>query len=207
MAWELLIPFALATLAFAASPGPGTIYCAAQSLSHGWRAGLRAAVGLHVGGYAHVIAAALGLAIVFETIPVLFSVMKVVGAALLIWMGIALIRARIAGAPSAPRDTGRGSFWKSVTVELLNPTTALFYLAFLPQFVSASAVWSVPVQLIVLGIVVNVVFSVPDVIYAIAGGSLRDRLAKSARLRAWMQRAGGAVLIGLGLNLALNRSA
>lgn len=206
MAWELLIPFALATLTFAVMPGPGVLYCVARSVAHGTRAGLMAALGVHVGGYAHIIAAGLGLAVLFQAVPVLFTAMKLAGAAYLVWMGLGLLRARLSGTATELPRAARGSFRQSVLVEVLNPKTALFYLAFLPQFVSADAALSVPLQLLLLGIVVNVAFSLSDVVYALAAGGLQKALAGSARVQLWAQRAGGALLVGLGLNLALNRS-
>lgn len=206
MAWDLAIPFALATLTFAVMPGPGVLYCVARSVAHGTGAGLRAAFGVHVGGYAHMIAAGLGLAIVFEAVPVLFTAMKLAGAAYLIWMGVGLLRARLSGVQTDLPKATRGSFRQSVLVEVLNPKTALFYLAFLPQFVRAEAALSVPMQLILLGVLVNIAFSLSDVVYALAAGGLQKTLARSRRVQLWAQRLGGALLVGLGLNLALNRS-
>jgi threonine/homoserine/homoserine lactone efflux protein len=206
MAPELLFAFAIATLTFAVLPGPGVLYTVALSLAHGSRAGLSAALGLHLGGYVHVLASALGLAILFQTVPVLFTAMKLAGAAFLVWMGIAMLRARAQGASIALPDAARGSFRQSVLVEVLNPKTALFYLAFLPQFVSAEAALPVAGQLLILGVIVNVAFSLADVAYAVTAGTVRRHLAGSARIRAWAHRAGGTLLVGLGLNLALSRS-
>lgn len=187
-------------------PGPGVVYCVARSVAHGTRAGLMAALGVHVGGYAHVLAAGLGLALVFQAIPVLFTAMKLFGAAYLVWIGFTLLRARLTDAPQDLPKAHKGSFRQSILVEVLNPKTALFYLAFLPQFVSPEAALSVPAQLVILGVIVNIAFSASDVAYALAAGGLRTALARSRKLITWSQRAGGAVLIGLGLNLALSRS-
>jgi threonine/homoserine/homoserine lactone efflux protein len=206
MAHDLLLPFALATLTFALMPGPGVLYCIARSVAHGTRAGLMAALGVHVGGYAHVILAALGLAVLFQAVPVLFTAMKLAGAAYLIWMGIGLLRARLTGAQAELLRAARGSFRQSVLVEVLNPKTALFYLAFLPQFVSPEAALPVTAQLLILGVLVTVAFSAADVMFALAAGTLQKAVTGSQHLRLWAHRAGGALLVGLGLNLVLNRS-
>ncbi|MEO0678559.1 MAG: LysE family translocator [Pseudomonadota bacterium] len=203
---SLFLPFALATLTFAVMPGPGVLYCVARSVAHGTRAGLMASLGIHIGGYAHVIAAGLGLAIVFEAVPVLFAAMKIAGAAYLLWIGVGLLRAGWHRTAMALPKAERSSFRQSVLVEVLNPKTALFYVAFLPQFVSPEASLSLPTQLILLGIVVNVAFSASDVAYAVAAGALRRRLAASAGAVAWAQKAGGALLMGLGLNLLVTRT-
>ena len=202
----LILPFILATLTFAVMPGPGVIYCVARTVAHGTRAGLMAAFGVHVGGYAHVLAAGFGLAVLFHAVPVLFTTMKLFGAGYLIWIGVTFLRARLTDMPRDLPHADKGSFRQSVLVEVLNPKTALFYLAFLPQFVSAEAVLSVPAQLVILGIIVNIVFSASDVAYAMAAGGLRTALTRSRKLVTWSQRAGGALLVGLGLNLALSRS-
>ncbi|MEM1302941.1 MAG: LysE family translocator, partial [Pseudomonadota bacterium] len=148
----------------------------------------------------------LGLSILFETIPVLFTVMKFAGAAFLIWMGIGMLRQRLSGVAADLPTAGPSSFWRAFMVEALNPTTALFFLAFLPQFVSTEGAWPIAVQFLVLGTVVGAIFSISDLVYALAAGRLHTRLTTSTRLRHWAQRTGGAILIGLGLNLALSRS-
>ncbi|MEL6914170.1 MAG: LysE family translocator [Pseudomonadota bacterium] len=206
MAYELLIPFVLATLTFMVTPGPGSLYCGAQSLAYGTRAGLRAALGLHMGGYVHVFAASAGLAIILETIPLAFTIMKILGAGILIWMGLSFLFARRSGADAPVAAGSESTFWKAFAVEALNPTTALFFLAFLPQFVSPEAAMPVWAQFLVLGTVTGAIFSISDLAYALAGGRIHAAARASSRLRAWAKRAGGALLVGLGLNLALNRS-
>ncbi|MEO0391342.1 MAG: LysE family translocator [Pseudomonadota bacterium] len=202
-----ILPFVLATLVFTVTPGPGSLYCGAQSLAFGTRAGLRAAAGLHIGGYVHVFAAAFGLSIVLETIPFAFAALKLIGAGILIWMGAALILKRLQNGALEMPKAQRAGFGKAFLVEAVNPTTALFFLAFLPQFVSPDAAWPIWLQFIVLGTVTGVAFSASDLVYALAAGRLHRRLAASTRLRTLAQRIGGGVLIGLGVKLAVTRSA
>lgn len=110
-------------------------------MANGRQAGLMAALGLHTGGYIHVIAAALGLAVILELVPTLFLAIKIAGACYLIWLGIAIIRSKATSAelPEVTRRTARRAFMNSMLVEILNPKTVVFCLAFLPQFVNPAA--------------------------------------------------------------------
>ena len=206
---ELLIAFLATTAIFAYIPGPAMLYAAAQTMAGGRRSGLMAVLGIHLGCYVHVFAAAAGLSMLFHAVPLLYTVVKLAGAGYLVWLGISLFRARVQGddMPSgfAPKSGWR-AFFESVTVEVLNPKTAIFFLAFLPQFVDASAALPVWVQFVVLGTVVNLMFSSADVVCVMLAGVVTDRLKRSSRAQRWMQRAGGMVLVGLGAHLALQRS-
>lgn len=206
---ETLLAFLLATAVFAWMPGPAMLYAAAQTLARGRRAGWMAALGIHVGGYVHVIAAAAGLSVLFAAVPVLYTVLKVLGAAYLIWLGVTLILSRAPEAAVGLRidpKSPRRAFWDSVTVEVLNPKTALFYLAFLPQFTDPAAALPVWAQLAILGTVVNVMFSMADAACVLLADRVTGALRSSARAADWVRRAGGGVLVGLGVNVALSRS-
>ena len=205
MSFDLLLLFATATLTFAFMPGPAVIYVVARTLSGGRAAGLWASLGVHIGGYAHVCAAVAGLAILLHAVPVLYTTLKLAGALYLLWIGFGLLRSSLAGAMAAPPPVPATSFWQSILIEVLNPKAALFYLAFLPQFTSAEAALGVPLQLLLLGVIVNAAFSLADVVYVLAADGLNRRLARS-RAVVWVRRTGGAILVGLGLNLALSRT-
>jgi threonine/homoserine/homoserine lactone efflux protein len=141
-------------------------------------------------------------------VPVLYTLVKLAGAAYLVWLGIRLIR-RAGEASLAPlparAGSGRPGFLESVAVEVLNPKTALFFLAFLPQFTEASAVLPIWTQLLLLGTIVNLMFSSADLICVLLAGAALERLRRSSRAQRIARRAGGALLIGLGVNLALHR--
>lgn len=201
---NLLLAFTIAAAAFAFVPGPSIVYLMGRTLASGRRAGLEAAGGVHLGGYVHVVAASLGLSALFELAPWLFAALKLAGAGYVIWLGIQLLR-RPTDLSRVSAPTKRLSLWQSFLVEVLNPTTALFFIAFLPQFVSAEAAFPIGLQLVVLGIATNVLFSLADLPYVIAAGALRDKVTSST-LALRLQRGGGAVLVALGLNLALSRS-
>ncbi|SFU03191.1 LysE family translocator [Mesorhizobium sp. YR577] len=205
---ELLIAFFVTTAIFAYIPGPAMLYAAAQTLARGRWAGLMAAFGIHLGGYIHVIAAAAGLSVLFHAVPMLYMAVKFAGAAYLAWLGISLFRSKAQGEAAMPGvepKSGRRAFMESIAVEVLNPKTALFFLAFLPQFIDASAAFPIWVQFILLGTIVNLMFSSADVMCVLLAGAAITRLRRSSSAQRLMQRAGGALLVGLGAHLALQR--
>ncbi|MEL6120356.1 MAG: LysE family translocator [Pseudomonadota bacterium] len=204
---ELLIAFFVAGLVFAVMPGPGVIYTIARTLSGGKGVGLQAVLGLHIGGYAHVFAAALGLTILFEAVPVLYTALKLAGAGYLVYLGLRILVARPLHEtnPVMPKPKAQ-AFWQSVLVEVLNPKTALFFLAFLPQFTDPAAALPIWVQFLVLGTVVNILFSTSDVVYVFLADKMVRLFQRPNRVSRWMQRIGGGLLVGLGVNLAVSRS-
>jgi len=207
-AWDVLGAFLLATLLFAYMPGPALIYTAAQTMARGRKAGFMAALGLHLGGYVHVFAAALGLAALFQFVPPLYTALKIAGALYLLWLGIAIIRqkpASGAAAEPAPVKSGKRAFAESVVVEILNPKSALFYVAFLPQFVDPAGAWPVWTQFLLLGAVVNALFGSADVVAVL----LTHRVLVTFGTSGWRERLarvfGGSLLIALGARLAFVR--
>ena len=205
---EILIAFLATTAIFAFIPGPAMLYAAARTLAGGRWSGLMASLGIHIGGYAHVFAAAAGLSVLFHAVPPLYMAVKLAGAVYLIWLGISLFRAKAQGetvVPGVAPKSARRAFFESVTVEVLNPKTAIFFMAFLPQFIDASGapVW---IQFVVLGTIVNLMFSSADIVSVLLASVVMARLRQSSRAQKLMQRAGGAILVGLGTHLALQRS-
>ncbi|TKV73361.1 LysE family translocator [Bradyrhizobium elkanii] len=200
---ELYLAFAITTATFALIPGPAMLYAAARTLAGGRRAGLMASLGLHLGGYVHVVAAAAGLALLFHAVPPLFMAMKLAGAAYLVWLGLSLFRDRDnAKRPTlAPLSVER-ALAQSIVVEVLNPKTAIFFLAFLPQFVDASAGLPVWVQLLLLGTTVNLTFSAVDIVCVFFASAVMSKLQRSKRSQRVMRRIGGSILVALGARLA-----
>jgi threonine/homoserine/homoserine lactone efflux protein len=206
---EVLAAFVAATAVFAYMPGPAMIYTAGQTMARGRSSGMMAALGLHVGGYVHVAAAVMGLTMLFDAVPVLYTLVKLAGAGYLVWLGVAMIRGgsrpEAAALVVVPRSSRR-AFLESITVEVLNPKTAIFFFAFLPQFVDASATLPVWAQFLVLGTVVNVMFSSADILCVLLAGVVVRRLRTSGRGQRLMQRLGGGVLVALGAHQALQRA-
>ncbi|MAN77746.1 MAG: amino acid transporter [Rhizobiales bacterium] len=205
---EILIAFFAATSVFAYMPGPAMLYAAAQAIARGRRAGWMAALGIHIGGYAHVVAAAAGLAVLFEIVPPLYLALKLVGAAYLVWLGLKLFLAKETLATSniqVEAKAPRRAFWESITVEVLNPKTAIFYVAFLPQFTDAATGFPVWMQLLILGTIVNVMFSSADVLCVLLADRVKKFLSSSRSANRLAQRTGGGILMALGINVALSR--
>ena len=204
---ELLIAFAAATLIFAYMPGPAMLYAAAQTLAKGRRGGLMAALGIHIGCYVHVLAAVFGLAALMALVPALYTALKVVGALYLVWLGIAMIRGARSENPEVTISSRspRRAFVDSMLVEILNPKTAIFFVAFLPQFVDPAATLPVWAQLLILGTIVNIAFSSADIVVILAAAAAMARLKASRMTQAVLRWVGGTILVGLGAKLALDR--
>ena len=205
---DVLLAFAVTTAIFAFIPGPAMLYAAARTMAGGRTAGLMAVLGIHLGAYAHIIAAAAGLSALFHAVPVAYTCVKLAGAAYLIWLGISLFRSKDMkeehAAGAVPKG-GRRAFAQSVTVEILNPKTAIFFLAFLPQFVDSDAALPIWAQIAILGTMVNLIFTFADVISVLLADVILTRLKRSNGVQALLRKAGGTVLIGLGAHLALHK--
>ena len=204
---DTLIAFLLAGAIFAYMPGPALFYATAQTIARGRRGGLMAAFGIHLGGYFHVIAAALGLGFLLSQVPVAYLVIKFAGAAYLIWLGFRMITQPVDETAHEPvASTPRRTFIQSVLVEVLNPKTALFFIAFLPQFVDPAAALPAWLQFLILGTIINLVFSSADLVAVTLAHRIVGRISQSLtgqRIAHWI---GGSILAGLGLRLGLESS-
>lgn len=205
--FETLLAFAAAAALFAYMPGPALLYTAAQTISRGRKAGLLAALGIHIGCYAHVAAAAFGLSAIFAAVPTLYFALKLIGGAYLVFLGIQMIRTptETGPIPSLPQKTSRRAFVDSVLVEVLNPKVAVFFIAFLPQFVSPEAALPIWAQFLILGTVVNFFFTSADLVTVFFASEVTKRLGRSSKFQTLTRWAGGSVLAGLGLKLATDR--
>jgi threonine/homoserine/homoserine lactone efflux protein len=194
--------FCLAALALLAIPGPAVLYVVVQSAEQGRRVGLASVAGIHVGTLVHVAAAAAGLSALIVASAVAFSTVKYAGAAYLIYLGVRklLERSSVEEMEQA-RESLRRAFGRGAVVNVLNPKTALFFLAFLPQFVDADrgGVWS---QALVLGFVFVGLGLVSDSLYALAAGTVGGLLR---RRRRELRFGSGVVYIGLGTAAALTK--
>jgi threonine/homoserine/homoserine lactone efflux protein len=204
---QTLLSFLAAAVVLVILPGPGTAWIVAQAFAGGVRRGLLAGLGLEVATLLHALAAGLGLSALLATSALAYEVVKYLGAAYLVWLGIKAWRGgEQAASPDAPKSdaaapeaSGRRVFLRSVLTGVLNPKVALFFLAFLPQFVHPERGW-VWLQFIVLGALLAVVGFCNDVVLSLAVGRFRRRIAGGGGR--WLQRATGGLFIGLGLRLA-----
>ena len=202
--------FFAAALMLAATPGPGIFYVAARTLSGGRSEGMASSFGNGLGGMVHVLAGSLGLSAVVLTSAELFTALKFVGAAYLVWMGIrAFLSARrdaltaLSGGTPPPPLGPRRAFREGVMVEALNPKTAVFFLAFIPQFVALDG--NVALQFVVLGSVSVALNTLADVVVAFAAGRIREKAAARPNLIRRMREGSGAAMVLLGLGLAFAR--
>ena len=203
---EQLLPFAIAAIIFAFIPGPAILYTAAQTMSKGKRGGAFAALGIHIGGFVHIAAAAAGLSAVFTHAPLAYTALKICGALYLVWLGINMIRGKLdAGElPHVKSSLSKKVFFDSMMVEILNPKVIMFYIAFLPQFVDPSAAYPLWLQFIILGTINNILFSIVDIAVIFLTSVVIGGLRKSERSQKIMRWVSGSTLMGLGVNLAIS---
>lgn len=197
------LAFATTVLLVGIIPGPAMLYVAAEALYGGRRAGLQSVLGVHLGGYVHVVLAASGLAALFHSVPQAFFAVKLAGAAYLVFTGLRMLARTHAAAPVVGLAAGqRQTLWRSMTVEALNPKSAIFYMALLPQFACPEAALPVSLQLLLLGVIANLILSGIEAGVVMSAGLFRAHV-KQARQSASIARfAGGALIIGIGAHLA-----
>jgi threonine/homoserine/homoserine lactone efflux protein len=199
--------FILSGLLLNITPGPDTAYIVGRSAQFGWRGGAAAAIGISCGCLVHVFACAAGLSALLAASAAAFTTVKWVGAAYLCYIGITMLLARQAQrAPAAVGDSQilslRRVFWQGALTNVLNPKVALFFLAFLPQFVAADSPHK-PLAFLLLGAIF--IFNGTLWCLGIAAFAARTarRMARSGRAMAWINRALGGMFVYLGTRLAL----
>jgi threonine/homoserine/homoserine lactone efflux protein len=197
--------FLLAAFALAITPGPGIAYVLARTVSGGRADGLASTAGTALGGMVHVVAAAAGLSALLMQSAGAFTVVRWLGAAYLVYLGVRTLLAR-AERPAVTVLRSRGAwraFGEGVVVEALNVKTAIFFLAFLPQFVDAALP---PVQqFIVFGVICVAFNTAVDVAVVLGASAALARWHAGAHLRTWLQRVSGATMVALGVGMALLR--
>jgi RhtB (resistance to homoserine/threonine) family protein len=191
------------------TPGPDSLFIMARSASQGWRAGLVACWGVGAGVFVHVFAAALGLSALLATSAMAFTVVKIVGAAYLVWIGLGMLRQRrAADAAPAAADAVPGAipygqiFRQGFLTNVLNPKVALFFLAVVPQFIAPDAA-SKPLAFLLLGAIFDFNGMLWCHALALFTAFASQRLQAGAAVARWLNRAIGAMFVGLGVRLAL----
>jgi threonine/homoserine/homoserine lactone efflux protein len=196
--------FLTAAVILAITPGPGIFYVLARSLRGGRKEGVLSAAGTFLGGLVHVAAAAFGLSAILAASAIAFETVRYAGAAYLIYLGYRMIRSRKQDVALDSTGTSGGTFVQGVMTEVLNPKTALFFLSFIPQFVSIQQ-GHVALQFLVLGAISVTLNTCADVLVACFAGPLGSSMKRNAKLRSGQRTASGVAMIGLGVYVAAAR--
>jgi threonine/homoserine/homoserine lactone efflux protein len=197
-----LLLFAGTSLALLAVPGPAVIYVVTRSLDQGRAAGIVSVLGVEAGTFAYALAAAAGLTGLIAASEIGFTVVKYAGAAYLIYLGVRKLLER--AEPEDAASSGRSQlFLRGLLVQLLNPKIAIFFLAFLPQFVDAAS-GPVAVQILVLGTIFTLLAVLSDGAYVLLAGAVGGWLRSGIRTRSRLAKLSGGVYIGLGVSAALS---
>ena len=204
--WPLLSAFLIASFILAVTPGPAVFYIVTRSLLQGRRFGLASVAGVALGNLGNAFGAAIGLAALFAVSSLAFTVVKYAGALYLVYLGIQVLRARRAEVSGA--TPGPGRLWRifrdGFVVALLNPKTAVFFAAFLPQFMSAEQ--PLLPQSMLLGSIFVAIAAVTDIAYALAAGAVAPRLERARGIRTTGRFLTASAFIGLGIYTALSGS-
>jgi threonine/homoserine/homoserine lactone efflux protein len=191
--------FIIATTTLLIIPGPAVLYIMARSIDQGKKAGLVSVLGVSLGGAVHVLAGAIGVSAILMTSATAFNIVKYLGAAYLIYLGCKTLFSTAdltaSEKQSGTRKTACKIFCESALVEIMNPKTALFFLAFFPQFISPSA-GSVTVQFVLLGTIFVILALISDGLYAILAASIMKRIQVSSRMQ---NRITGYLYLALGI--------
>ncbi len=205
--------FFVAAFVLAVVPGPGMLYVLARTVRGGRREGMLSTLGTAFAGMFHTLAAAVGVSALLAASAVAFSVVKWAGAAYLVYLGVRTILERSGhtpdlpseqaanNTPSKPTGVARGALLQGFLTEVLNPKTALFFLAFIPQFIYPQG--NAFVQFVLLGFTTTLLTSGADMLVVLAAGPLSRVLKRSRRLQAVQRVASGGTLIGLGVYVAV----
>ncbi len=198
---EILIAFTVAAVLMNLSPGPSNLYVVARSIAQGTQGGVVAALGLAVGTMLHVAATVAGISAIFSHSPTLYTIIKIAGAAYLIYLGISYWKLNSLGTDKSVVPTKKKLlptvFRESIIVEVTNPKTALFFIALLPQFVVPES-GPVSQQLLILGIIVTVSALPCDILVAVSSSKASTWLIKHKRAQQIQERLSGTILFAMG---------
>jgi len=197
--------FVSAAVVLALTPGPGMLYVLGRTLHGGRGEGVSSALGTFVGGSVHIVAAAFGLSAILATSAIAFAVVRYAGAAYLIYLGIAMLRSRNMKV-YLPEETGtsHSDFLQGITTEVLNPKTALFFLSFIPQFVTPARGHLIS-QFLILGSTSVALNTVADLLVVALAGAVAHKLKDNPKFTRRQRTASGVGMIGLGTYVAVSK--
>ena len=198
--------FLASAVVIALIPGPSIFYVAARTLAAGRSEGLASTLGMSIGGLVHILAGAFGVSALIMASAEAFTLMKLAGAAYLIWLGIKTFRTARIEAPQNVEVTGAArAFRQGIVVEITNPKTASYFLAFLPQFIDVSQ--PVALQFMILGVISVVLNGLVDLVVVVMAGAAREGLDKRPDVVARIRQGSGLIMAGLGASLLVARRA
>ena len=197
-----LLLFMAAGLALNITPGPDMLYVAARSTSEERAAGIVSSLGIATGTLFHITAVALGLSALLAAVPIAYTTVRIAGASYLVYLGVRALASRSANGPRSIERAPLGAiFRQGMLTNMLNPKVALFFLAFLPQFVDPSR-GSAAMQIVILGLIFDTSGTVVNTIVALATSGAADRVRVNSRLGEILHKFTGVVFIGLGVRIA-----
>jgi threonine/homoserine/homoserine lactone efflux protein len=200
--------FILSALALNLTPGPDMLFTTASGLKQGPRAGVVAALGISAGSLVHVLLAIIGVTAIFKTSELAFDILRFAGAAYLLWIGIRSFSPRSGdlSQPHVKASELRAVFWRGMITNIFNPKVALFFIAFLPQFVSVDA-GSIALQILVLGLLFNLTGLLCNGGVGLFSGGAGRLILQRPGTAKWVSRISGTIFIGLAVRLALTERA
>ena len=199
------IAFLIAAFALNLAPGPDMLYVIGRSVGQGRKAGIVSSLGVFVGCWVHILAAAFGIAALLRSSPLAFNVVRYAGVAYLIYLGIKMLAQKAdLASQQLKAESLSVIFRQGAITNMLNPKVAIFFLAFLPQFVDARR-GSVVLQILLLGLIFNVGGTLVNLAVAYAGGTLGELLRRNQSIARLQRRFTGLIFVGLGLRLAWQR--
>jgi threonine/homoserine/homoserine lactone efflux protein len=205
MELQTYLAFVGASILLCVAPGPDMLYVLSRSVANGRKSGIYAAIGINAGAYVHLCAAIAGLTMILATSVIAFTVVKWIGALYLFYLGMSILLSRSSGiviqAGSARNCGNREIFWQGFLSDVLNPKVALFYVSIFPQFIAPRTA-DPTIQMLVLGVTLNMVGILSNILYVYFASSLTRRLRESTRIAYWLNKALGTVFVALGLRLA-----
>lgn len=200
------ILFLATAFALNVAPGPDLLYILTKTIRNGKKVGLASALGVCTGALFHVFAAAVGLSMILVSSTLAFGLVKYIGAAYLFYLAYQALQSsgfEFIVESSNQRETAFESFKQGIIIDILNPKVAIFFMAFLPQFVRENS-GPVSFQLIYLGLLVIAVAIVVETAYVLVADKISERIRSSKRLSIWLDRAVGAMFVTLGIKLAIS---
>jgi threonine/homoserine/homoserine lactone efflux protein len=205
---SIVLAFAVACVVISVVPGPDMMFIMANGIARGRAAGVVAAAGMSTGIMGHTIAAALGLGALLQAAPVALEAVRIAGAVFLVYLAITTLRSAKDVATTAPEKFGgrslRRTYVMAMLVNLSNPKVVLFYVAFLPQFVTVGG-WPVPIQFLVMGAILIMIGFCVDAAVGLAAGTLSAVLLRKPAVQRWLNRVSAAIFGGLAVRLVVDR--